>query len=244
MGQVTRALRRMTDGYSHWCPGCLEMHAIRTDGPRRPCWTFDGNLHAPTFGPSVLITGKQTVNVKGEWTGEWVMGPDDKALDMVCHYFLIAGRLNYLADCTHALKGQNIELPDLPQWMVDNHEGTDMADEKDVMTDSDRQYGAADQSQGSVDTLELKIDTADMVKMTAELKAHIDSGFEAVRGEFRDELTQFADHFEKKLESVLQGIDGLDPAKIEEVLAAIKDSGGADLNKRLTKLEMSLRHSL
>jgi hypothetical protein len=118
MGQVSPFLRRTATGYSHWCPPCGEMHNIPDS------WTFDGNLNTPTFNPSVKITGKQTVqDDKGEWTGDWVRGPDGKALDLCCHYFLHAGVLKYCGDCTHSGKGQNIPLPPLPDFMTDTFRG-------------------------------------------------------------------------------------------------------------------------
>ena len=57
-------------------------------------WTFDGNLEAPTFSPSFKHT--------------WQNG-------RVCHYILTAGMLNYCGDSTHALAGQSIPLPVLPE---------------------------------------------------------------------------------------------------------------------------------
>lgn len=113
MGQASTKLRRAQQGYAHYCPGCFELHVIPDS------WSFDKNLEVPTFSPSVRITGKQTVVVNGEWTGEWVRGPDGKALDMCCHYILTAGVLNFCDDCTHDLKGKSIPLPDLPEWARD-----------------------------------------------------------------------------------------------------------------------------
>lgn len=114
MGQLSKFLRRATNGYVHWCPGCGETHVI-PDG-----WTFDGNVDRPTFAPSVKITGKQTVrNERGEWTGEWVLGPDGKVLDECCHYILTAGVLNFCGDCTHTLVGRSVPLPELPEHLRD-----------------------------------------------------------------------------------------------------------------------------
>ncbi len=115
MGQVSAKLRRAQNGYIHWCPPCGETHRL-PDG-----WTFDGNVDRPTFSPSFKHTGKQTVkDERGEWTGEWVCGADGKALDWCCHYILTAGVLNYCGDCTHALAGQSVPLPDLPAWLCDD----------------------------------------------------------------------------------------------------------------------------
>lgn len=103
----------MTNGYSHWCPGCLEMHAIYMSAPNvyksNPVWSFDGNLNAPTFGPSIHI---------------WCNQPGDEGYDASepserCHYFLEGGVIRFLDDCTHSLKGQKVPLPLLPPWLRD-----------------------------------------------------------------------------------------------------------------------------
>jgi hypothetical protein len=38
------------------------------------------------------------------------------AYEQTCHLFLTDGRLQYLGDCTHALAGQTVPLPELPAW--------------------------------------------------------------------------------------------------------------------------------
>ncbi|MDP2377807.1 DUF6527 family protein [Reyranella sp.] len=124
MGQVSAVLRRMTNGYSHWCPGCGEMHAIYTSKPNiyneSPVWSFNGDLERPTFNPSIRIGGKQTVrDAEGRWTGEWVRDAAGNALDACCHYHLHAGELKFLNDCTHKLAGQTVPLPPLPAGMAD-----------------------------------------------------------------------------------------------------------------------------
>ncbi len=115
MNQVSRFLRRARDGYSHWCPACKEVHCIFDT------WKFDGNLEAPTFAPSISITGKQKIlNERGEWIGGWHRGQDGVALDHCCHYFLQKGLLVFQGDCTHALSGQTVPLPELPPWLKDS----------------------------------------------------------------------------------------------------------------------------
>lgn len=115
MGQLSAKLRSVEGGgYTYWCQGCGEPHAVNSG------WTFDGNLEAPTFSPSVLVTGVQTVkDERGEWTGEWVRGPDGKALPMVCHTFIKGGMVQFLGDCTHGLADQTLPLPDLPPHLTD-----------------------------------------------------------------------------------------------------------------------------
>lgn len=118
MGQVGTKMRRVgaADGYTagglaHWCPACESMHAFAIDGKNwnGAQWTWDGNVEAPTFTPSMNIT----INPPGH--------PHYQA-DVEtsrCHYFLRAGVLEYLGDCTHALANQKINLPDLPDHLRD-----------------------------------------------------------------------------------------------------------------------------
>lgn len=117
MANPVAALRRCKDGdveYDHlWfvCPGCKTqhddatgLHALPVNGTvmgatKRPFWTFDGNLAAPTLAPSILSRG----------------GRDPS---FVCHSFLKAGVFEFLGDCTHALKGQRVPMVPLPDWFM------------------------------------------------------------------------------------------------------------------------------
>lgn len=93
------------------CPGCRELHQIRVYGEGRPRWSFNGDYQRPTFAPSVLVKGVQCVNDEnGEWTGEWVSGPDGRPLPSVCHSFVRDGQIQFLGDCTHVLAGQTVPL--------------------------------------------------------------------------------------------------------------------------------------
>jgi len=113
MGQVSSTLRRATGGYLHWCPGCEEMHLLPDS------WAFDGNLDSPTFTPSFKHEGKQTVKIGGKWTGDWVRDANGNTVPFICHYILTAGVLNFCGDCTHALAGQAVPLPKLPEGFTD-----------------------------------------------------------------------------------------------------------------------------
>ena len=86
--------------YAHWCPGCASMHDFAVEQPFRngAKWTFDGNVEKPTFGPSMNIH----------------IGPDEEGKTDVCHYFLKDGKVQFLGDCTHALKNQTVDLPEVP----------------------------------------------------------------------------------------------------------------------------------
>ena len=66
-------------------------------------WGFNGSLDFPTFTPSVLSQWD-------EWQGEGV-----PAKRHVCHSFVRDGRIQFLGDCTHALKGQTVDLPEITE---------------------------------------------------------------------------------------------------------------------------------
>ena len=74
--------------YFH-CPGCDHGHSVVT-----PQWSWNGSYEAPTFNPSVL-----TYDV-----------PDNTNR---CHSFVENGKIRFLNDCDHNLRGQTVDLPDL-----------------------------------------------------------------------------------------------------------------------------------
>jgi len=85
-------------GQIFFCPGCKSEHAVNTSGPR---WTFNGDVDKPTFTPSILVTCR--------WHEV-----DDTMNDEVCHSFVTCGRIQFLNDCTHALVGQTVDIPEWP----------------------------------------------------------------------------------------------------------------------------------
>lgn len=90
-----------------WCPGCKMAHGIRIAG-RNPIWQWDGNVEAPTFSPSILVTIP--------WSRSREPGDDpEQWKDEVCHSFVRSGRIEFLGDCTHELRGQTVPLPDFPE---------------------------------------------------------------------------------------------------------------------------------
>lgn len=118
MGQINAKLRSVENGIGWWCPACEEMHRVSILGPRP--WGFNGNYDAPTFTPSVKVTGKHGINKNGQWTGEYYRGPDGKALDLICHVFITDGRIQFLGDCTNKkYAGRLLPIPDLPVFMRD-----------------------------------------------------------------------------------------------------------------------------
>ena len=91
--------------------------------PLPDSWTFDGNLDVPTFSPSFKHEGVQRVFVDGKWTGEWKRDETGNTIPYVCHYVLTAGILNFCGDCSHALAGKHVPLPQLPQGLTDEELG-------------------------------------------------------------------------------------------------------------------------
>jgi hypothetical protein len=100
MGRLSAKLRSVDGGVAHWCPACDEAHVYQV-----PRWTFNGDAERPTLTPSMLI----------RW-GRKVPGYENADMPEggICHYFLTEGRLHFQGDCTHALSGQIVDLPDWP----------------------------------------------------------------------------------------------------------------------------------
>jgi hypothetical protein len=77
----------------HWCPGCKARHIINIEKPlpNGAKWTWDGNVDAQTFSPSINIVGR-------------------------CHYFIRSGMIEFCGDSAHELAGKTVPLPDFPEW--------------------------------------------------------------------------------------------------------------------------------
>jgi len=63
---------------------------VRVEGSQP--WTWNGDLDAPTFSPSVLVTMPMATHTHR------------------CHSFVEAGTVRFLDDCTHALAGRTVAL--------------------------------------------------------------------------------------------------------------------------------------
>jgi hypothetical protein len=79
------------------CPGCNGYHSLPVTGDKHPKWDFNGDHERPTFKPSILALAQFS-----EEDG----GPE------ICHSFVTEERIQFLSDCTHALKGQTVEIPE------------------------------------------------------------------------------------------------------------------------------------
>lgn len=92
-----------------FCPGCKCMHFINDELteipglPENQIWKFNGDFNNPTIRASVLQWGyRQNPN-----TGKYDIEVDR------CHSFITDGKIEFLSDCMHELKGQTVELPEI-----------------------------------------------------------------------------------------------------------------------------------
>ena len=98
-------IRLATDGTALFeCPGCDGMHGIPIKGENHPVWGWNGSVDAPTFTPSILVTYPANPNAIEEFK-EW-------RTERRCHSFVTDGKIQYLGDCTHALAGKTVDLPE------------------------------------------------------------------------------------------------------------------------------------
>jgi hypothetical protein len=99
-------------GVQFICPACggpmtlptqhtpVEIHA--------PRWDWNGDLDAPVLSPSIKTHGARTADGEG-----W-------AANAICHSYIgcngaAPGEITFLSDCTHALAGKTVPLPEIPQ---------------------------------------------------------------------------------------------------------------------------------
>lgn len=89
---------KMADNlYVFHCPGCEYGHHAAVNGNKfenGAGWQWNGSLDAPTLMPSLLINKE-------------AHPPSPR-----CHSFIKDGKIQFLADCTHKLAGQTVEIPD------------------------------------------------------------------------------------------------------------------------------------
>ncbi len=85
-------------------------------------WTFNGDEEKPTFAPSMLATSghyvpgyEKTAHPEWCWCNFIERFPDHadcKFKCYRCHSFVTDGKIQFLSDCSHALAGQTVDLPD------------------------------------------------------------------------------------------------------------------------------------
>jgi hypothetical protein len=81
-----------SDKVSFHCPGCGYQHPVRVKATAEPVWKWNQSMEEPTFWPSIMVNR------------------DDPASR--CHSFVVNGKIQFLKDSYHNLKGQTVEIPD------------------------------------------------------------------------------------------------------------------------------------
>lgn len=123
MGAISNILRSANDGrLLFWCPGCDGVHGVRVgDGPG-PRWGYNGNPEKPTFTPSILVSCTEMTEKGGADYAAWFEsgcpprnGEPFESRPVVCHSFVTDGRIQFLSDCTHALAGQTVDIPNFDE---------------------------------------------------------------------------------------------------------------------------------
>ena len=100
------------------CPGCNQVHGVPVN--RGGAWGWNGDADKPTFTPSILVRSGHYASHYKDGDHCWCKFNDehpDEPLRFkcgVCHSFVTDGRIQFLGDCTHALAGQTVDLPDWP----------------------------------------------------------------------------------------------------------------------------------
>ena len=113
-----RDITRIKDGQncqwlSFWCEACGFSHTVKINAPDNSGWGFNGSREAPTLTPSVKLTLPRPSHNPAE------VNDRTKDIELCCHSFVRAGRIEYLSDCTHALAGQTVDLKEFPEgWGV------------------------------------------------------------------------------------------------------------------------------
>ena len=99
-------LHRSGDRWLFECPGCGCAHFANDK------WSFNGDHIKPTFRPSILVTGRQSPT---DEQVKRIMAGEDLSSELPhtrCHSFITDGKIQFLDDCSHELRGQTVELPD------------------------------------------------------------------------------------------------------------------------------------
>ena len=84
---------------SFWCKGCNCMHILPVGKDDRVHWEFNGDFKIPTISPSIRVEHYS----------------EELNRMVICHSFIIGGKIQYLSDCTHKFAGRTIELIDIKE---------------------------------------------------------------------------------------------------------------------------------
>lgn len=106
---MARVRQHANSSYEIFCPGCKDYHEFWCIKPypykNKPQWKFNGDFNNPTFTPSLIWETGKYVDPKYEH--------EEDTPSVRCHSIITDGKIQFLNDCTHELKGQIIELPEI-----------------------------------------------------------------------------------------------------------------------------------
>jgi len=91
---VIKSFGKKENGQELWvfhCPGCGYGHPYEV-----PRWTWNGSTTKPTFTPSLLVSPNSEPNR--------------------CHLFVTDGKIQFLGDCHHDLKGKTVDMIPIDEW--------------------------------------------------------------------------------------------------------------------------------
>jgi hypothetical protein len=94
-----------------WCPACDEHHSVKVNHPNG--WGWNCSQESPTITPSILVRG--TKPLTDDQAERIMRGEHIEPMPTVCHSFVTDGKIKYLSDCSHAMAGQTVELPDVEE---------------------------------------------------------------------------------------------------------------------------------
>lgn len=83
-----KIIHQRDNEFFFFCPGCKCYHSWKVGGDH-PRWTWNEDFEKPTVQPSILYP------------------------QVRCHLYIREGRIQYLNDCTHALKGQTVDMVEI-----------------------------------------------------------------------------------------------------------------------------------
>jgi len=83
--------------YIFECPGCGHAHGLYVTHPNDvgAKWVWNEDIEKPTVQPSI--------------NSRWQQGGKQQ----VCHFFVREGKIVFLGDCTHDLKGKTVDMIDV-----------------------------------------------------------------------------------------------------------------------------------
>ena len=94
---------RVKESELEWAVKCPAIGWIRI--PRDGRWSFNGDYERPTFSPSV----NETWGKEGQSMEAFKADPNPNRN----HVIITDGKIEYCADCTHALAGQTVVIEPL-----------------------------------------------------------------------------------------------------------------------------------